>query len=97
MAGSKMEDIAAALNITPATMRKHFRYEIMTARERLKTGAVRVLNDALAGNSLDAAKFVLARIAGWNERAQVDHVSSDGSMSPAGRSLDDFYGDMEKR
>lgn len=71
MAGSLIEDIAAALNIHDDTLRKHFRYEIMTARERLKGSAVRVLMDSLQDNSLDAAKFVLSRVAGWSERHEV--------------------------
>jgi hypothetical protein len=82
MAGSRINDIADSLNITDDTLRKHFRYEITTARERLKGQAVRVMMDSLADGSLDAAKFVLARVAGWAEKQQVDHKSSDGSMSP---------------
>lgn len=82
MAGSRVVDIAACLNIHADTLRKHFRYEIMTARERLKGDAVRVVMDSLADGSLDAAKYVLSRVAGWTERAQIDHVSSDESMTP---------------
>jgi predicted transcriptional regulator len=80
MAGSRINDIANCLNVTDDTLRKHFRYEIMTARERLKGDAVRVVMDSLEDGSLDAAKYVLARVAGWTERQ--DHTSSDGSMSP---------------
>ena len=82
MAGSRIADIAACLNIHADTLRKHFRYEILTARERLKGEAVRVVMDSLADGSLDAAKYVLARVAGWTEKSQVDHVSSDESMTP---------------
>ena len=87
MAGSRIVDIAEALNIHDDTLRKHYRYEIMTARERLKGEAVRVLMDSLTDGSLDAAKFVLARQAGWVEKQAIDHSSSDGSMTP-GKSLD---------
>lgn len=80
MAGSRINDIANCLNITDCTLRKHFRYEIMTARERLKGDAVRVVMDSLEDGSLDAAKYVLSRVAGWTERH--DHTSSDGTMSP---------------
>jgi len=71
MAGSRINDIADCLNITDDTLRKHFRYEITTARERLKGDAVRVLMDSLTDGSLDAAKYVLARVAGWTERQEV--------------------------
>ena len=82
MAGSRINDIASALNLTDDTLRKHYRYEIMTARERLKGEAVRVLSDSLTDGSLDAAKFVLARVAGWRESSDHNHTSNDGSMSP---------------
>jgi len=68
MGGSRINDIAAALKITDDTLRKHFKYEILTGRERLKGDAVRVVMDSLADGSLDAAKFVLARVAGWSEK-----------------------------
>ena len=79
MAGTKINDIAAALNIHDDTLRKHYRYEIMTARERLKGEAVRVLCDSLADGSLEAAKFVLARQAGWTERQEHTIGNPDGS------------------
>jgi predicted transcriptional regulator len=68
-----IESIAECLNITDDTLRKHFRYEIVTARAALKGKAVGVINDALTDGSVDAAKFVLARIAGWSEKQGVEH------------------------
>ena len=82
MAGTPIEKIAECLNLHDDTLRKHFRYEIMTGRERLKGDAIRVLADSLTDNSLDAAKFVLGRVAGWTEKSVVDNTSSDKSMSP---------------
>lgn len=29
---------------------------------------------------------------GWSDKSQVDHVSTDGSMTPSRTTLDDFYG-----
>lgn len=78
MAGSRINDIADCLNITDDTLRKHFRYEIMTSRERLKGDAVRVLMDSLTDNSLDAAKYVLSRVAGWSEKTVNEHTGKDG-------------------
>ena len=82
MAGTPIEKIAGCLNLHDDTLRKHFRYEIMTGRERLKGDAIRVVVDSLTDNSLDAAKFVLGRVAGWTEKSVVDNTSSDKSMSP---------------
>ena len=82
MAGTPIEKIAECLNMHDDTLRKHFRYEIVTGRERLKGDAVRVLVDSLTDNSLDAAKYVLSRVAGWTEKSVVDNTSSDGTMTP---------------
>ena len=82
MAGTQINVIADCLNITDDTLRKHFKYEITTARERLKGDAVRVLMDSLTDGSLDAAKYVLSRVAGWTEKSVIDNTSSDGTMTP---------------
>jgi len=31
---------------------------------------------------------------GWKDKTELDHKSTDGSMSPQGKSLDDFYSDV---
>lgn len=33
----------------------------------------------------------LAKMQGWESAQKIDHSSSDGTMSPKGKSLDDFY------
>lgn len=77
-AGSKINNIADCLGVTDDTLRKHFRYEIMSAREKLKAAAVGVLDDSLTDGSLDAAKYVLSRIAGWTEKQAHEHSGPDG-------------------
>lgn len=37
----------------------------------------------------------LAELAGYNAASKHDHSSTDGTMSPTGKSLDDFYADSE--
>lgn len=78
MGGSRIEDIAAALNIHDDTLRKHYRYEIMTARERLKGEAIRVICDSLTDGSLDAAKYVMSRVGGWTEKVPVEMSGPNG-------------------
>lgn len=73
-----INEIADCLNITDDTLRKHFRYEITVARAILKGRAVGVISDALTDGSLDAAKFVLARQAGWSEKNQHEHSGPNG-------------------
>jgi len=69
----------------------------MTARESMKGEAVRVLMDSLTDNSLDAAKYVLSRVAGWTEKSVVDNTSSDGTMSPAGPAQDAALAAMNRK
>jgi DNA-binding transcriptional MerR regulator len=81
-AGTKIETIAECLNLCDDTLRKHYRYEITVARHQLINKAVGVLDDSLTDGSLDAAKYVLGRVAGWSEKGVIDHTSSDGTMTP---------------
>lgn len=39
-----------------------------------------------------AAVKALNSMHGWDAAQKIDHTSSDGTMSPKGKSLDDFYG-----
>ena len=78
MAGTQINTIADCLSITDDTLRKHFRYEITTARERMKGDAVRVLMDSLTDGSLDAAKYVLSRVAGWTEKQTIEGPGPGG-------------------
>lgn len=59
--------------------------------------ALSVTNETASADrvKIDALKWVAARRSPkrYSERIQqaIDHTSSDGSMSPKGKSLDDFY------
>ena len=81
-AGRPQNKIAECLNISLNTLIKHFRYELITSRELLIGKAVRCLEESLDDGSLDAAKYTLARAANWSEKSEMDHKSSDGSMTP---------------
>jgi len=39
------------------------------------------------------AMDMISKLEGWESASKHDHTSSDGSMSPNGRKLDDFYSD----
>jgi hypothetical protein len=79
MAGTTIEKIAESLDIHKDTLSKHFRYEIVTGRERMKGSAIRVLMDSLDDNSLDAAKYVLSRAAGWKEGSDLNVGGQEGN------------------
>lgn len=61
--------------------------------QRMAQEAMRRKNIVLAASLLEQA----AKEAGgmFTNRRSLDHTSSDGSMSPQGRSLDDFYEDHD--
>jgi hypothetical protein len=88
MAGSTTLKIAECLNIHDDTLRKHFRYELVTGRERLKANAIRVLMDSLTDGSLDAAKFVLVKVAGWSETQKHEISGPDGSPVQVQQTID---------
>lgn len=46
---------------------------------------------------VDTRKWIMERMAPktYGSKQQVDHTSSDGTMSPKGKSLDDFYRDSD--
>lgn len=45
---------------------------------------------------MDAIKQ-LSRMLGWDAAQKIDHSSKDGTMSPKGRSLSDFYEDVQAK
>ena len=52
------------------------------------------MNNGITGKfNSTITKLVLANH-GYSDRNAIDHTSSDGSMSPQGKSLDDFYDDV---
>ena len=76
MAGATINKIAECLRMSDDTLRKYYKYEIAVARQNLVNKAVGVVDDSLTDGSLDAAKYVLSRVAGWTERQSVDHTTN---------------------
>lgn len=66
--------------------------EFMNTLSNIETMQERIaVNSGLKGefNSV-ITKLILANH-GYSDKQAVDHTSSDGTMSPKGKSLDDFY------
>lgn len=56
---------------------------------------VDLINGGLSNNfNSNITKLMLANH-GFSDKIQNDHTSSDGSMSPKGKSLDDFYAETD--
>ena len=50
----------------------------------------------LNGERPTGAIFALKNM-GWTDKIEQSHISPDGSMSPAGKTLDDFYADVQAK
>lgn len=61
--------------------------EINTCQEQ------RAVNCGITGVFNSTITKLLLANHGYSDKQAVDHTSSDGSMTPKGKSLDDFYGD----
>lgn len=102
--GVPQESIAEFLGIDAKTLRKYYRDELNSAVIKANAAVGRFLYQNASGQTLGsgathsdcvrAAMFWAKTRMGWRETNQVDLTSSDGSMSPKGRSLDDFYSDI---
>lgn len=57
---------------------------------------VRLVNGGLSNQfNPTIAKMMLTKH-GYSDKQEIDHQSSDGSMSPSGKSLDDFYDESKE-
>ena len=80
--GTTQADIARILRIDLKTLRKHYRDELDLAKAKANaTIGGALFNKAKAGDTT-AMIFWMKTQAGWREKQEIDHQSSDGSMSP---------------
>lgn len=95
MVGTDQDQIAAILEIDPKTLRKHYRAELdnSMAKANATIGGA-LFNKAKSGDTT-AMIFWMKTRARWSERQELDLTSSDGSMTPSGRTLEDFYADED--
>ena len=80
--GTPQTVIADILDIDPKTLRKHYRAELdqATAKANATIGGA-LFNKAKSGDTA-AMIFWMKTRAGWREKQEIDHTSSDGSMTP---------------
>lgn len=81
LVGTPQEVIADVLGIDPKTLRKYYRKELdqAIAQANATIGGA-LFNKAKSGDT-GAMIFWLKTRAGFRERQEIDHTSSDGSMS----------------
>lgn len=82
--GTQQEVIADIIGIDAKTLRKHYREELdLASAQANATIGGALFSKAKAGDTT-AMIFWMKTRAGWRERHQIDHTSSDGSMTPQG-------------
>ena len=83
LVGTPQETIAGVLGIDAKTLRKHYREELDLSLAKANASIGGALFNKAKGGDTSAIIFWLKTRAGFRERQEVDHTSSDGSMSPA--------------
>lgn len=86
--GIPEEDIALTLEISPPTLRKHYRRELDMGHIMATSQVAQSLFKKATGEgsqSVTAAIFWMKTRAGWKETSAHEHSSPDGSMSPPSR------------
>ena len=84
MAGITQIIISDVLDIDVKTLRKHYRKELDTAKAKvITTVANKLYEQCVTAGNVSAMIFFLKTQGGWRETNQIDHTSSDGSMTPS--------------
>ena len=94
--GVTIPEICTFIGVSEETLRKYYKREIETAKVRRNAKVASFLfhsasGDAIADGAsysdcLRASMFWLKTQAGFKERHEIDHTSTDGSMSPRAES-----------
>jgi hypothetical protein len=79
--GTDQETIAGLLDIDPKTLRKYYRKELDESTARANAAVGGALFNKAKGGDTTAMIFWMKTRARWSERSEIDHTSSDGSMS----------------
>lgn len=82
LVGTPQEVIADVLNIDAKTLRKWYRAELDQSKAKANaTIGGALFNKAKSGDTT-AMIFWMKTQAGWREKQEIDHTSSDGSLAP---------------
>lgn len=80
--GTPQAVIADIIGVDDKTLRKHYREELDQSKAKANaTIGGALFNKAKSGDTA-AMIFWMKTQAGWREKSEIDHTSSDGTMSP---------------
>jgi hypothetical protein len=85
--GTQQSVIADIIGVDDKTLRKHYREELDQSRAKANATIGGVLFNKAKGGDTAAMIFWMKTQAGWREKSEIDHTSSDGSMTPKGLDL----------
>jgi hypothetical protein len=80
--GTPQEVIADILGIDAKTLRKHYRVELDQSMAKANAQIGGALFNKAKGGDTAAMIFWMKTRAGWREKQEIDHTSSDGSLAP---------------
>ena len=82
MVGTNQTDIARVLDIDEKTLRKYYRDELDLAKSKANATIGGALFNKAKNGDTAAMIFWMKTQAKWAERHELDHSSTDGSMTP---------------
>ncbi len=91
--GTPQEVIADVLGIDSKTLRKWYREELDQSLAKANAQIGGTLFSKAKGGDTAAMIFWMKTRAGWREKQDIDHTSSDGSMTPKGLDLSSLPAD----
>jgi len=80
--GTPQQIIAQIIGVDAKTLRKHYREELDLASAKANATVGGALFNKARGGDTTAMIFWMKTRAGWREKQEIDHRSSDGSMTP---------------
>ena len=82
--GTRHDTIADIIGIDAKTLRKHYRDELDQSMAKANAQIGGALFNKAKGGDTAAMIFWMKTRAGWREKQDINHTSSDGSMTPKG-------------
>lgn len=91
-----MSGLALSIGVDRKTLLNYAQKdEFFLSLKKAKSRVEIALEQRLYGNNVTGIIFNLKNNFDWADKNEIAHTSPDGSMSPRGKNLDDFYGETD--